>query len=225
MINEGENISVCMAGCLLVPERIKYMTQSLNSLICFLPKAEYWIGLDRNINVPEGWANQFPVDLNIKVHNKGLGHSWNWSYKEATRKFILHMEEDWAVLEPEKFDKIFGGAMVVVDKHDGIFRFDNMCQDFWRPGWTVRKEGEFDHFELNRPPNLTSWNLYYYCNRPHLRKNGLSGRLNLWNIENAPPPTVETTMCEKYYYTGQKVHFYNRTLIGHIGSESIRNVK
>lgn len=222
-INEGENISVCIAGCLLIPERIEYMEKSISSFVRFLPKAEYWLGLDRGIGVPDGWLDQFPVDINVNVHNRGLGHSWNWGYKNATKKFILHSEEDWAVLEPQNFQKIFSGAMDVVDKHDGIFRFDNMCQDFWKPGWTPQREGEFDYFQLNRPPNLNGWNLYYYSNRPHLRRNGLSGRLGLWNPENVPPPDVETQMCRDYYGTNQPVNFFNRTLIGHIGTESIRN--
>lgn len=224
MINEGENISVCMAGCLIIPERIRYMEKSIESLIRFLPKSEYIIGLDRGVKEPDGWRERFPVNMKIKVHDNGLGHSWNWAYKESNKKYILHMEEDWAVLEPENFQKIFSGAIEVVEKYDGIFRFDNMCQDFWKSGWTHKKDKDFEYFELNRPPNLKDLNMYYYSNRPHLRKNNLSERLELWNVENASPPIVEFTMCEKYYNTGQRVHFHNSTSIGHIGDKSIRDI-
>ena len=30
-----------------------------------------------------------------KTHNRGMGYSWNWGIQNATREFVIQMEDDW----------------------------------------------------------------------------------------------------------------------------------
>jgi len=223
MSDISNNISICMAGCLLKEKRLDYLNQSLEKFIKHLPDAEYIIALDRDTDTPKDWENNFDVQIVKKSHNLGLGHSWNWAYRQATKKYILHTEEDWAIFTEDKFKDILNLSIEVIEKEDGIFRFDNMCQDFWESGWTEKQIYNRIYYELNRPKRFQDLQIYYYSNRPHIKKNEFTKKNNLWHIENAPPPKVEMYMCEKYFKSQKKVFFLPETSIGHIGVESIRD--
>jgi len=221
----GEKISVCIAGAFLIPSRRQYLEIGLSSIVHCLPGAEILIGLDGDVYPPNLWEKQFNADVKIKVHNMGLGYSWNWAYEQSTREYILHTEEDWAILNQNDFEIAFQNAIKVIDEHGGIFRFDNGCQSYWKYGWKNKKIDNFKYYELNRPPNMNGFNLYYYSNRPHLKKSDLNKKLGISYPIQSVPPVVESSMCKQYWEKGKKVFCLDNSVIRHIGKESIRDIR
>ena len=93
----------------------------------------------------------------------------------------------------------------------------------WKSGWTKKQIDNIKYLELNRPKEFRDLQIYYYSNRPHLKKREFTINNNLWHKENVSPPKVEMYMCLKYFQSNKKVFFLPETSIGHIGVESIRD--
>jgi hypothetical protein len=181
-------ISISVAGCLRIPERIEYLKTTMAALLHHFPDADYLIGLD---NTPEEMGIQVQKDYpmaRVKTHSLGLGHSWNWALKEAKYDLILQLEEDWQCSycwgkagDNDLNQKVEYGVKKCLENPGILLKLDNGMgigappKSPYRPGW---KEYEIcpltgkQVWELNRPPLdrwYEGWNPYFMSNHPHLK--------------------------------------------------------
>jgi hypothetical protein len=206
-------ITIVIASCLNHPIRKDCLLRTVSSLKETFPEAEFLIGFDKFGEEIEG--------CKCHIHERGLGHSWNWGIQEATNDFILQTEDDWDILvDKNELRRNVEEQIKVIDKYSGIFRLDNMNHSWWESGCTPRVNENFLFLELNRPVEVLDFEktlqFYYYCNHPHLKKKNLHEKVGYF-VEDQPPHVVEFDMCDKYLKSGERVFFQPFNSFAHIG--------
>jgi glycosyltransferase involved in cell wall biosynthesis len=220
-------ISVAICSCLNHEEREEYLKKLIDSIhSLFDDDVEILIGFDKFGKEIDG--------ARCHIHEKGMGHSWNWCLQNASSDYILQTEDDWEILigganienlpDKNSFFHYLENRMLVLDESEGIFRFTNTADEFWKPGKTKRVlDGGFEYLEANRPElfKMNTWDMFLYTNQPHLKKKGLHEKVGYY-LENAPPHEVETDMCQKFIENGGRSFMNPFFTMVHIGEKQSR---
>ncbi len=226
-----DNVSIIICSCLNKPERKDYLLLCYSKLRSIFKENEIIICFDKMGTEIEG--------AKCYTHNKGMGHSFNWGIQNAKSDYILQIEDDWVLNKEDiKNSKIFKDVSdngiidffkrsnEIIKKYDGMFRMEPLLiEDWWKWGWGKINEND-DFLSLNRP-NEYKYNclsMYYYTNRPHLKRRNLHEEIG-WYKENVPPPEVEEDMTLTYWKSGKKVFFPDFRIFSHVGSVSSRGNK
>lgn len=212
--------SIVIASCLNKPEREIYLTKVLEALRKSFPKVEILIAFDKKGKIIPG--------CRCYIHNKGLGHSFNWGMKNASNDLILQMEDDWIIL-----DELFKNIQTwikVVSTQGGNLRLTHPVPKEWIPGKTEIKMDGTVYYELNKPRipehwkciDVNNWNIYYYSNHPHIKNRKIHDKIGYY-IEGASVPDVEIDMCIKYLRGNEPTFLSTSWEVTHIGNVSSRH--
>ena len=212
------NLSVVIASCLNKPEREEYLYKSIESIRKYFGKdIEILIGFDKYGREIE--------NTKCYIHDKGIGHSWNWGIKESKNEIILQTEDDWIMSNNdisfimENFEK----RIEVIKNNGGMFQLDfinGIRLDSWKDGFKEFNEFDYKFYELNKPSLPISWwtdyRAYYYSNHPQLKIKSFIEKVGKY-LEFSPPHEVEVNMCQKYHKSGERVFFSKFDTFIHIG--------
>lgn len=219
-------ISVAIASCLIHPDREEYLQKVVDSIRKDLPDAEFLVAFDKKGKDLPGCTTY--------VHDRGLGHSWNWALSVAKHPFILQTEDDWMTegawsgRPSDLRDKILTGLDLLAGSPGTFLRFDNMVQphnqgrvDLWSTDPRTKKT-----IYTLRKPDLAKWhesfNMYMYSNRPQLKAKAFHDLVGPYP-EGVTVPQVEVLMCKAALFHPQtKVLFYAENSFIHIGNHSVR---
>jgi hypothetical protein len=219
-------ISIAICSCLNHKEREEYLKRVIDNLHeIFDNDVEILIGFDKYGKEIDG--------AKCYIHEKGMGHSWNWSIKNASFENILQIEDDWVIEiggrnednlpDKEQFFYYLNNRISVLDKLGGIFRFTYTDDKFWSPGKTKHILDEFEFIEANRPGRFIvgTWDIYLYTNQPHMKKKSLHDKVGYY-LENAPPHEVEIDMCRKFFISKERSFMNPFFTFVHIGEKQSR---
>jgi hypothetical protein len=225
-------LSVCIASCLIHPSREEYLNKCISSIKKDFPNAEFLVAFDKV-------GKEIP-GCKTYVHQKGLGHSWNWGMQEAKHSLILQTEDDW-VTEAEFLGHGYGelAAKVMRAKTMSsqdpllITRLDNVTNadmaKWYYPGWReVMKVNDYQErtfVEMNKcslPDIFRGFNQYFYTNRPHFKMRKFHELVG-WYPEEVSVPRVELDYGRHVIATqGTRVVAYNHNSFVHVGSVQVR---
>lgn len=225
-------ISVCIASCLIHYEREVYLDKCVTSIRKEFPDAEILIAFDKVGKGVPGCKSY--------VHQKGLGHSWNWGMQEAKNDIILQTEDDW-VTEADFLGHGYGelaakaGRAQFMSTQDPLLitRLDNVTNadmvKWYYPGW--KEIGKYNDYqprtmvEMNkcRIEEVTNgFNQYFYCNRPQFKNRKVHEAIG-WYPEDVTVPNVEIVMGRRFIaYPGTRVVAYNHNSFVHVGNVQVR---
>lgn len=181
-------LSIAIAGCLRIPERIAYLRSTMTALLYHFPDADYLIGLDNTSDdMGKEVEKEYPM-ARVKTHTQGLGHSWNWGIQQAKNDVVLQMEEDWLCThcwnkdkDNDLTQKIEYGIRKINEGANIVLKLDNGMgigappKSPYQPGWTEYEKCPLTGkqvYELNKPKPkdwYKGWNPYFYSNHPHLK--------------------------------------------------------
>ena len=226
------NISVCIASCLIHKDREVYLDRCISSIKRDFPNAEYLIAFDKK-------GKDIP-GCKTYTHEKGLGHSWNWAITEAKNNLILQTEDDW-VTEADFLGHGFGElaakaelAMKMTEEDPLLItRLDNVTNadmvKWYYPGW--KEIGKYNFYQERTMVEMnkcriseigTGFNQYFYCNRPQF-KDVRFHQLIGWYPEGITVPNVEISMGRHILMTPRtRVVAYNHNSFVHIGDTQVR---
>jgi glycosyltransferase involved in cell wall biosynthesis len=216
-MNRTIPFSVVIASCLNKPERENYLIKTVEAIRKAFPKVEILIAFDKKGKTIPG--------CRCYTHNKGLGHSFNWGMKNASNDLILQMEDDWIVRE-ELVNNI-QTWLKIVSTQGGHLRLTHPIPREWIPGKTEKKIDDTVYYELNKPRipehwkyiDVNNWNIYYYCNHPHVKNRKIHDRIGYY-AEGVSVPEVEIDMCIKYLKGNEPTFLSTNWEVTHIGNVS-----
>jgi len=216
------NLSVVIASCLNKPEREEYLHKSIESIRKYFGNdIEILIGFDKYGKEIE--------NTKCYIHDKGIGHSWNWGIKESKNEIILQTEDDWIIKEDINNDESFIKSIINRSK---IVKMEQCIYELfygkWREslGYKKKEIDGYKFYEAIRPDKYpidpwTNRNIYFYTNHPQIKLKKTHEEIG-WYKENCSPPEVEVDMCEKYFYSKKSLFFSKENIFFHIGKEKSR---
>jgi glycosyltransferase involved in cell wall biosynthesis len=203
-----QKVSVVIASCFLVPERLKYLTLTVARLKEKLLK---FYNDDRNcfeiivcVDKSEDDIRHLEVDK-VYYHKKGLGHSFNMGIELASNELILQIEDDWLVNHREwDLDMIYN--VLQKSSTNAIFKV------YPEPSSKIYKCDSENKVIYNGTMHPV------YSNWPHFKlKSAFTGKY----VENRAPPLVEVNMVEQYHRNRWDAYHIS-CYFQHIGYRSIR---
>jgi len=211
-------ITIVVASCISIPERLDYLNRCLTPLKKQLPDAEILIGFDKHGVDVEG--------ATCYTHDHGMGHSWNWGIKQAKNNVIFQMEDDWFEHTNAIQERIDIGIDLIKDG-DAFFRFTNMLHDWYKPGSIKVGDTSIKDralYELNKckfEDRCDGYNRYFYANHPHLKMKDFHDKVGYY-LEDVIAPEVEIDMCAKVLKSNMRGFYLTENSMQHIGGASVR---
>jgi len=186
-------MSVKLSVCFFTFNRSGYLAHAISEFInnCSLDRKEY------EIIISDDGSNElhkskileiqksFGIEKVLWNEHKGMGNNFNAGLREASGKYLLHLEDDWALQSGE--GNTLKRSLAFLEQHPEVSIVRLSPLQKIDPLSGLESYGEGFHKIKN--------DLNMYSNNPHLKRKDFH-KYYQWYKEGCPPPESEMDFCD-----------------------------